>query len=428
MNLTHIIFLSLIVFVSSCHKMSSSGVPVSWTNLKEFTVDKGAVVREVLADGLLYSPSTKSLSVSAIQWYWDFTIIWTKEEGSLVKSGDVILQLDNATAKKDLDTQEIELEQEKLKFKESKLKTEDQIADALADVTMKEFELKKAKLSVVESDVVSLNERKKQKLDVASAEAALKRAQEKVKAIREQSVKSLEVQELKVKRVEEESANLKKGLSLMDIKAPQDGLLIFPTFSTSSGAQKAKPGVGTQVGTLVAEIADPSQLVARLYIPEVDMAGIVTGIPCTLSLDINVNEIIEGKVTKVGTVPSTRAERDGSKSSSASNNVRQFEVWVELSKLPEKSLPGLTVKARLQAAKRENVVRVPLEILKLNQKQADATLPEASKNKVTLLVKPKSGGIVGGDWKEKEITIGAISSLYAEVIEGLDEGDHVKSL
>ena len=97
--------------LSGCSKRGSSQLKAGGLAFGDtVTVQKGPVVREVLADGNLASPSSKPLVIQRIRWYWDYNISWTAEEGSLVKAGDPVVKLDPATIQKDLTEKEMELE------------------------------------------------------------------------------------------------------------------------------------------------------------------------------------------------------------------------------------------------------------------------------------------------------------------------------
>ncbi len=402
-------------------------------------IDRGTVEREILVDGNLYSPSSKAIVVQRVRWYWNYTVAWTAEEGSLVKKGDPVVRLDPAAIQKDLDEKGVELEQEKLKLEETKIKGDDQIAEALADVAAKEFEVKKQQLLVVEDETVSLNERRRQKLTVQEAQAALSRAKDKVATVRLTTKKDYDVQNLKLSRSVDENDEIKRGLANMEMTAPDDGILIFPLFSGEAGWQKARAGAGVNANVTIAEVANPADLVARLFIPEVDADGIVQGIACRIALDIKPNEPINAVVTRISTMPSTPAERDGTKSQAAAQNIRQFEVLAKFESLPAMALPGLSVRARLSTFKRDGVVRVPVDLLHadapVSVAAAAAVAPSPEKAAAPAPTPaqgaPQNATVLtrkaGGSWQKRQLKLGVVSLSHAEVLEGLAEGDEVQA-
>lgn len=391
----------------------------------EAAAEKGPVARQVVVDGHLYSPSSKPLVIQRIRWYWDYNISWTADEGSLVKAGDTVIKLDPSTVQKDLTDKQLELEQQKLELEEEKLRSTDEIAEAQSQVTSNEFDLKKKELLVTNSDSVSEAEKRKQRLEVEGAKATLRRSREKVASTKERTARKIEARLLRVKKVDEEVTEMQAGLDKMELKAPQDGLVIFPLYSSNAGWQKARPGGGVQVNTTVAEISDPKDLVARLYVPEIDADGIVAATPGELTLDIAPGLVLKGTVKSLTSVPSTAAERDGNKSPKPADNVRQFEVLFAMDELPPQAMPGMTVRVTLTPVARERVVRLPTEALTAAPTNTDAVKPSPYSSGDTAYVSVKSGG---GKWEWRPVKLGAQSLTHAEVVEGLSEGETFRTV
>ncbi len=405
-------------------------------------VGRGAVTREVLADGTLHSPSSAPLTIQRIRWYWDYNISWTAEEGALVKAGDPVVKLDPSTIQKDLTDREIELERAKLELEEERLRTEDENADARSAVTQAEFDVKREQLLLTDSDAVSETEKRRQRLKVEGAKAGLRRAQEKVAASIVRGQKRLEMQKIKVQKVDEDVAEMRRGLDKTELKAPQDGLVIFPLFSGNAGWQKARPGVGVQVNTVVAEIANPKDLVGRIYVPEIDAEGLAPGTPGVMTLDIAPGKEFPGKVQTIAGVPSTGAERDGNKTPKPADNLRQFEVLFVPEAMPPEAMPGMTVRVTLRALERPDVLRVPAGALADQPPKAPGEKPKPQKPGQqgsgsgpdtpavveTAFVYAQGQGekTTAGGWAWREVKLGAQSVNFAEVLEGLSEGDLVK--
>lgn len=393
------------------------------------SVRRGPLQRSIVADGSLYSPRSRPVSVQRIRWYWDYNISWTAEEGTLVKAGDVVVRLDPSAIQKDLNERENALKEAQLLFDEEKLRAADETADAVAAVASAEIELKRQKLLLVESDAVSEAEKQRQRLSIANAESALRRAREKVGEVKKRLVSRQEVQALKVQQAESEVSEMKAGLEKTELKAPQDGLLIFPLYSSNSGWQKARPGGSTQVNAALAEISDPKDLVARLYIPEVDADGITPDTPGTLTLSIDPARKLAGKVLSIASVPTTGADRDGSKSAKPADNIRQFEVLFQVANLPEQAMPGMSVRAELLPRVRDNALLVPIAALATeaprgSQPPAPLAPAEGSDEARAAFVLAQQGP--GKPWTWKAVTVGSETITEAEILSGLGEGEKVK--
>jgi multidrug efflux pump subunit AcrA (membrane-fusion protein) len=420
--------LLMLLCLAGCQAAVDGAAAFGTPEAGESRVARGTVERLVVVDGGLYSPSSRPITIQRIRWYWDYNISWAAEEGSIVKEGDVVIKLDQSAIQKDLTERENNLEEAKLTLEEENIRADDEIAEAKASVTAAEFDIKKEKLLLTDSDAVSEAEKQKQRLKVAGAEASLRRAKEKVVATRERVERRLEMQRLKVKQAEEDVAEMKAGLDKTELKAPQDGLLIFPLYSTNAGWQKARPGGAVGVNAQVAEIANPKDLVARLFVPEIDADGIIAGTPGEVMLSIAPGKAFTGKVKSVASVPTTAAERDGSKSSKPADNVRQFEILFEVDGLPAEAMPGMTVRAVLAPVKKAGVLLAPTEALAAAA-PAGASPPKpaidpagGAPDVAYVLARGKDETAFG--WRR--IKLGVQSLTHAEVSEGLAEGDTVK--
>lgn len=410
-----------------CHASNTPDTPEGISS-SDSLIKTGSIERIVVVDGALYSPSSRPITIQRIRWYWDYNISWAADEGSPVKEGDPIIRLDQSAIQKDLTEKETNLEEAKLTLQEESIRAKDDLADAKSAVTMAEFELKKEKLLLTNSDAVSEAEKQRQRIKIATAEASLRRAREKVAATKERTDRRIEMQALKVKQAEDEVNEMKSGLDKTELKAPQDGVVIFPLYSTSGGWQKAKPGGAAQVNAQVAEIANQHDLVARLYIPEVDAEGITVQTPGEITLSIAPGQVFSGHVKSVSSVPTTAAEREGSKSTKPSDNVRQFEVLLTVENLPKEAMPGMTVRAILTPIRKENVILVPTTALTSEARISNSSLQ---------LMRNTSAGQVDqayvlargkrdSKFSWRPVKLGVQSLSQAEVIEGLAEGDTVK--
>lgn len=394
----------------------------------ETTVLKGDIERSIVVDGSLYSPSSRSISVQRIRWYWDYKVSWTAEEGSMVQADDIVVRLDQSAIQKDLSEREMALEEAKLNLEEETIRANDEVADAKSAITMAEFDLKKEKLLLTDSDAVSESEKQKQKLRVAGAEAALRRAREKVAATKERTERRLEMQRLKVKQAQDEVTEMKEGLAKTELRAPQAGLLIFPLYSTNGGWQKARPGGAVTVNTQLAEIANTKDLVARLFVPEVDADGIVENTPGEVMLSIAPGQIFQGRVKSIAQVPTTQAEREGSKSNKPAENIRQFEVLFEIENLPEDAMPGMTVRADLKPLRKQGVLVVPTEALAATAPDT----PGSPKPAIDINTSTPEEAFVMARTKDsaefswRKVKLGVQSLTQAEVVEGLNEGDRLR--
>lgn len=415
------------LMVSACTQSSSQNSRSLALNAR---ADLGEVEHTVVASGALISRHSSPLIVQRVQYIWEYTVAWTAEEGKFVKKGDVVLRLDPASVQKELDAARLSYDKAKLKLQEDKLNALDRVADAKAEIETNELNLKKQKLLVVNSDTISAVEHQKQLLEVASAETALKRSRAKLLSTRDEQEKSVKMQSLSVDQEAQNVKELEDGLQKLEVRAPQDGILIFSLFSRQGSWYKARPGVTVNQNTVVGEIADPSSLIVKTFIPEVDADGLATGAGAQISLEISPTVFVTGKIEKISSLASTQAEREGSKSSDPFQNVRQFECLVAIDTLPSNAMPGMSAIVKIQLEKKTNVLRIPIDFLTTEKASPK---PNAGDKEVAE-EKESSGGKhyfvnmreKNSDWKWQEVDVGTIGTGYVEITKGLAVGNELK--
>jgi HlyD family secretion protein len=390
-----------------------------------YFIDKGTIQSKIIVSGQIYSPNTVTVTVEKYGNDWSQTIAWIAPEGSYIKKNDSVLKLSPQSVQQLVNQTNEQLlgAQLNLKVAEYKLKTD--ITKGNADLQSKKFALEKAKLDIHKADYVPLIEQQKQLITYNSAKADYEQAQKNLaqtKATNELQIKSLSIP---VRQYQELLKQYKNDLQNMDIKAKNNGYLIYHSIQASNGWQKPAAGVTVWTMAGVADIADTSVLEVKLFIPEVDSSYVTVGAPVTLSLLSAPTNSFVGKVVSVSSIPSTPAARRGGEVGSPSDLLQQNEVVVSVKNLPKSALPGMTVKATIEPPAKNNVLRVPLFTL-FSQPSLDESISK------TDIVNIKEDAYVHvrkkGDknWIWKQVKVISTSYAFAEISGDVAAGDEVK--
>jgi membrane fusion protein (multidrug efflux system) len=170
------------------------------------------------------------------------------------------------------------------------------------------------------------------------------------------------------------------------IRAPFDGLVNQLDFD---------PGAYVQPGTTIAEILDVSTIEIEVPVSDRQVSAIAVGDPAQVRIDPLGNDIIEGRVVRVGRAPQTESQR--------------YPVVVALDNPEGRLLPGMLAHVRLETGQRESI-RIP----------AGAVLHEFELDYVYVLDERDTV-------KRARVTTRPVPFRpdQAEVREGLSDGDRV---
>ena len=180
---------------------------------------------------------------------------------------------------------------------------------------------------------------------------------------------------------------IKSTLALAKLEAPFKGTIT-----------EVRSKVGDQVtsGTVTFRIDDLTHLLVDLDVPEVDINRVEVGQSATITFDAIQRKEYTGEVTKVA-----RVGADG-------EGVVNFTVTIELLDADEDVKPGMTAAVNIITSKLEDVLLVPNRAVRL-------------KNDQRVVYKQTENGPEAVD-----ITIGATSDSYSEIIKGdITAGDTI---
>ena len=165
---------------------------------------------------------------------------------------------------------------------------------------------------------------------------------------------NLQVEEARVEsarhRLAQTQANLDKAeydLGKVTISAPMTGLI---TRLNVEEGENAIMGTLNNPGTVLLTIADMGTLEAVVEVDETEVVQVALGQRAVVEIDAFPDQEFPGQVSEIGNSPI----RGGGQ------QAVDFEVKVVLDQAPEAIRPGLTSKARITVAERQQAVAVPL--------------------------------------------------------------------
>jgi membrane fusion protein, macrolide-specific efflux system len=217
-----------------------------------------------------------------------------------------------------------------------------------------------------------------------------------------------------------EGDRVRKGQTLVWMSSTERAALIDA--ARAKGAEEEKkweelyrpvPIVAPITGTVILRSIEPGQsfattdpilamsdrLTVEAQVDETDIAQIKQNQQAVIVLDAYPNEKIEGKVEKIAYEATT------------TNNVTNYNVVVIPLKTPDFMRSGMTANVTFEITKKENILVVPTEALKVREGRSYALVKREGDNK--------------SEPKEIEVKTGLTDGKQTEIAGGLDEGETV---
>lgn len=158
----------------------------------------------------------------------------------------------------------------------------------------------------------------------------------------------------------------------------------------------ARPGDSLPAGTPLYTLLQTETYQAVLQIDELDVKGIEKGQQVEVTADAIPDTVYQGTVTGI----SLAGENTG--------GVGVYKVTVSL-ELAEELLPGMSANGKITKDAKKDVLLVPVDTLKTIDGKKSVTV-----------VKPD------GTYESREVTLGLVNNEFAEVLEGVSEGEKLQ--
>ncbi len=195
----------------------------------------------------------------------------------------------------------------------------------------------------------------------------------------------------------------KEQLTKTEIRAPQDGLVIYARSSSRYNDTYIKEGAEIRKGYSVIDLPDVSELMAVVQVHESFVRHIKTGQKAIVRIDSLPDREFAGVVRYVAPTPDARRKYYENVS------VYDTHVWIEddNAQLPEDLKPGVSAKSEIMVAELEDVLMVPVQSVTTYKGQK---VVQVKRGQQVVIVPVKTG---------------QFNNRYIEIKEGLQEGDQV---
>jgi len=435
---------SLIIFVVIA-LLAASGY-YGWGRLREtvkveppqlVAVRKDAFVHEILGRGSVDSARNQEIRVRVESARMGgLTIVTVVPEGTLVEAGDLLVELDSAWLREQVERQQVSVIEEQSRLEQS-------LADLKnAELTLTEYlegTFVQSQMTIQNEIFTAEEQVRTQGEQVINAERMFERGYvtktqldaaiieyEKAEKAEEIAKKKLEIletftkekmvtqykaaintiqetvkaRELTLKIATDRLNHLKQQLENCKIYAPNAGQVVYYMPRWGGEADLIREGKGVSDKEILLHLPDPTQMQVKGLVNESNVRYIRPGQKASIRLEAFLNDVFEGEVTQVNSFPEPSGFGAGPMS-------REYLTTVRILNPPEGVKTGLTAEARIVVNEIPNALLLPTQaIFAHGGKTYAITFKE-------------------GKWDKVEIKIGPANDREVMILEGLDVGDEV---
>jgi HlyD family secretion protein len=284
--------------------------------------------------------ATRSATIGAPN---DKLIIYLAPEGSWVKKGDLLVQLESEKYKIGIQEQASGLSQHVASLKKAESDLESQrFKEESAKKSYESLLGLKQKGFAMESEV---EEARLAYLELKSKTASFEAAVEQEQAGVEFAKGGLD--------------QMKNKLAQNAVFAPMEGLVVYATVGRPEDGQKVQVGMTPYEGQPLMYLPDITSMQVETQVNEMDVEKIKVGQPVAITLDAVPDATFKGKVATIGSL----AQLKVSKVSGKRTGVKVFDVTVDVTDADPRLRPGLSANVAILMDQLKDVTYVPVEAI-----------------------------------------------------------------
>jgi HlyD family secretion protein len=211
--------------------------------------------------------------------------------------------------------------------------------------------------------------------------------------------------------------------------APFDGIV---TNLPVREGETVVEGIQNAQGSTLMTLADMSVITAEVKVDETDIVSVKLGQSADVTVDALPGKVFKGHVTEVGDQALLRSTGVAtSQTTSGQEEAKDFKVVITLDSPSDELRPGLSTTAKIETARRDDVVTIPIQALALRAPpapakpgaKADPAPDPAQKQVQGVFVLTSDKGKIRAHFVP--VTTGITGTTDIEVVNGIKSGDEI---
>ena len=313
-------------------------------------IQYGDFLIELTATGEI--EAAKSINISAPRVRTNLQIVKLAPEGSIVDSGDFLVQFDTNELSKMIEEKQSELEIAQANLEKNAASMQANMAQlrSALENSKASYELAVLRLEQMafEADVKVQEE----KLRLRQSEISLEQAKVKIESQKTMDAAETRTLQLKIEQAQAELSKAKRQVKQMTLTAPAPGLVVYQKIWKGGGMEKIKVGDTPWRGQSLIQLPDLSKMQVSTEISEIDIGKLEKGRTATIKLDAFPDPTFTGSVIDIA---SLAHEKEGQ------NEIKVFDVIIDINEVDKILKPGMTAKTSILIESIPDQMFVPIE-------------------------------------------------------------------
>ncbi|MEP7235812.1 MAG: RND transporter [Ignavibacteriota bacterium] len=382
-----------------------ASVAIWWFGFRETAADKSGIIISpkhgvfsitVTTTGELVAKNSKDIrgpEGGRQLGIWQMKISNLVPEGTQVKIGDVVADLDQTEIATKMREASLNIEKAQAEYTTARLDTALTLSAAREEIVNLEFAEQQSKLLKEQSVYEAPAVKKQVDLDFEKTDRQLKQSRINYKTKVAQAVAKMQTVGANLSQEQHKLQMMSDVLKDFHIIAPAPGIVVY--YREWGGKKRVVGSTINPWDPIVATLPDLDTMESITYVNEVDIQKIQKGLIVTTGLDSDPAKKFTGVVTSVANIGEQRPNSDS----------KVFEVRILIKEKDTTLRPSMTTSNNIVVATLANKLYIPLECLHTEGTQ-------------TFVYKAEGSSII-----KQQVEIGATNENEATIERGLTEKD-----
>lgn len=326
---------------------------------------------------------------------WQMKIARLIPEGTVVKSGDWVADIDKSEVASKLRDAELGIQKAEAQYTQTSLDSALTLSSARDEITNLKYNLEEKQLQLEQSQYEPPATKRQTEIAYQSTERQYKQAQVNYQTKLRQSEAKMSQAQAELLKERKKWESLMTLMQKFTVNAPANGMVIY-----AREWNGRKKNVGSQISSwdpTVATLPDMSQMESVTYVNEVDIQKVKPEQQVMIGLDADPNKKLSGTVVSVANIGEQRPN----------SNSKVFEVKVRIHENDTTLRPAMSTSNRIVVATVANVLSVPLECIHTDDGK-------------TFVYKRNGSALI-----KQQVKVGQVNEEEAIIEQGVSDSDRV---
>ena len=282
------IFIARHISTRNLHHNEARAVPASGDSIVRLTGKTEAVQSRAILAPVLSGQQVGTL-----------TIVRLIPSGSRVKRGDVLVEFDRAAQIRDFIDKKAQADDQNGKVLEAIAAEEAAKAKDETDIEQAQSALSKDELEMQKVELMSRIDAEKAREDLDEARATLTQLKETFALKRQAAKASIRILEIQRDRTRETMLHAENNASLMQIRSPIDGIVVFNTIWKQGNMGEVQEGDQVRPGVPFMQVVDPTLMQVHVLVNQQDLFALKVGQKALVHLDAYPDLVLRGRLESI---------------------------------------------------------------------------------------------------------------------------------